>query len=26
MVGMARYVAVAPRNVSTSLQDLGFEL
>ena len=26
MVGMARYVAVAPRNVSTSLQNLDFEL
>ena len=26
MVGMARYVAVAPRNVSTSLQNLGFEI
>jgi len=26
MVGMARYVAVAPRNVSTSLQYLDFEL
>jgi hypothetical protein len=26
MVGMARYVAVAPRNVSTSLQSLDFEL
>jgi hypothetical protein len=26
MPDMARYVAVAPRNVSTSLQDLGFEL
>jgi hypothetical protein len=26
IVGMARYVAVAPRNVSTSLQDLDFEL
>ncbi len=25
MVGMARYVAVAPRNVSTSLQNLDFE-
>ena len=25
-VGMARYVAVAPRNVATSLQDLDFEL
>lgn len=25
-VGMARYVAVAPRNVSTSLRDLDFEL
>ena len=26
MVGMARYVAVAPRNVATSLQNLNFEL
>jgi hypothetical protein len=26
MPDMARYVAVAPRNVSTSMQDLGFEL
>ncbi len=26
MVGMARYVAVAPRNVATSLRDLDFEL
>jgi len=26
MVGMARYVAVAPRNVSTSLQNLDFEI
>ncbi len=26
MVGMARYVAVAPRNVATSLQNLDFEL
>jgi len=26
MVGMARYVAVAPHNISTSLQDLDFEL
>jgi hypothetical protein len=26
MVGMARYVAVAPRDVSTSLQNLDFEL
>jgi hypothetical protein len=26
MVGMARYVAVAPRNLSTGLQDLDFEL
>jgi hypothetical protein len=26
MVGMARYVAVAPRDVSASLQDLDFEL
>jgi hypothetical protein len=26
MVGMARYVAVAPRNVSTSLQYLDFEV
>ena len=25
-VGMARYVAVAPRNVATSLRDLDFEL
>jgi hypothetical protein len=24
MVGMARYVAIAPRDVSTSLQDLDF--
>ena len=26
VVGMARYVAVAPRNVATSLQDLDFEV
>ena len=26
MVGMARYVAVAPRDVSTSLRNLDFEL
>jgi hypothetical protein len=26
MVGMARFVAVAPRDVSASLQDLDFEL